>query len=83
MGKHEQTLNALFAQGESASIKWRDIESLLIHHGADITEGKGSRVRVRLNDVIATFHRPHPSSDTKKGAVKSVRKFLEEAGISP
>ncbi|WP_308189086.1 MULTISPECIES: type II toxin-antitoxin system HicA family toxin [Nostoc] len=29
----------------------------------------------------ATFHRPHPEKETDKGAVKSMRRFLTEAGI--
>ena len=29
------------------------------------------------------FHRPHPRKETDKGAVKSVRKFLENAGVRP
>ena len=28
------------------------------------------------------FHRPHPEKETNKGAVKSVRRFLMEGGIS-
>jgi hypothetical protein len=44
---------------------------------------RGSRVRVALNDVRAVFHRPHPDRVTNKGAVKSVRRFLQEAGVIP
>ncbi|WP_363318184.1 hypothetical protein [Nostoc sp. NMS4] len=29
----------------------------------------------------AIFHRPHPEKETDKGAVKSMRRFLTEAGI--
>jgi hypothetical protein len=29
------------------------------------------------------FHRPHPRKETNKGAVKSVRSFLESAGVKP
>ena len=49
--------------------------------GADVSEGSGSRVRVALNGVRAVFHRPHPERVTDKGAVKSVRRFLGEAGV--
>ena len=34
--------------------------------GAELSEGRGSRVRVLLNDVIATFHRPHPRKEAEK-----------------
>ncbi len=36
-----------------------------------------------LNGVLATFHRPHPQPVTDKGAVKSVRRFLANAGVLP
>jgi hypothetical protein len=51
--------------------------------GAQITEGSGSRVRLALNGVRAVFHRPHPQKETDKGAVKSMRRFLTEAGVTP
>jgi len=51
--------------------------------GAEITEGAGSRVRIALGEVRAVFHRPHPSKETDKGAVKSMRRFLTEAGVTP
>jgi hypothetical protein len=31
--------------------------------------------------MIAVFHRPHPRKEIDKGAVKSLRKFLREAGV--
>lgn len=80
--KHLRTLEAIFEDPVRANIAWRDIESLLIVLGAEISEGSGSRVRVYLNGIRAIFHRPHPQPDTNKGAVKSVRRFLQEAGIS-
>ena len=50
--------------------------------GATVSQGKGSRVRVLLNDQRAVFHEPHPERVTDKGAVKSVREFLVNAGIT-
>ena len=50
---------------------------------SEISEGAGSRVRVALNGMRAVFHRPHPQKETDKGAIKSVRRFLSEAGIRP
>ncbi len=81
MSKHDRTLAAIQAEPVRANIKWADIESLLDHLGAEIAEGSGSRIRVALNGVKMSFHRPHPSPDTNKGAVRSVRRFLETAGI--
>ena len=82
-GKHDRTLQAIFADPVRANINWSDIESLLSYLGAEISEGSGSRVRIALNGVRAVFHRPHPEKETDKGAVKSVRRFLSEAGVTP
>ena len=79
--RHRKTLDALYERPERADIVWREIEVLLLALGAEVSEGNGSRVRVALNGVRAVFHRPHPQRETDKGAVKSVRRFLQEAGI--
>jgi hypothetical protein len=79
--RQKDTLALIFKNPVQASIGWTDIESLLWALGAEISEGSGSRVRIALNGVRAVFHRPHPQPTTDKGAGKSVRKFLTEAGI--
>ena len=81
--KHRKTLEAVFEVPERANIPWRDVEALFVALGAEVSEGRGSRVRVALNDVRAVFHRPHPRKEADKGTVKSVRRFLQEAGITP
>ena len=81
--KHQKTLEAIFEKPERANIAWRDIEALMIALGAEISEGSGSRVRVALNKIRAVFHRPHPHKEASKAMVKSVRRFLEEAGVRP
>ena len=81
--KHLKTLADVFAEPVKASIEWTRIEALMVAAGADITEGAGSRVRVAFKGVRAVFHRPHPQKETDKGAVKSVRKLLTEAGLTP
>jgi hypothetical protein len=83
VGKHDKTMRAIFAEPMRASINWSDIESLLAHLGAEMSEGEGSRVRIALNGVRAVFHRPHPQKETDKGAVRSMRRFLTEAGVRP
>jgi hypothetical protein len=77
--KHRKTLEAIFEKPEPAHIAWRDVEALFIALGAEISERSSSRVRVALKDVRAVFHRP----EANKGAVKSVRRFLEAAGVKP
>ena len=81
--KHRRTLEAIFEDPVRSNIAWRDIEAMLEAAGAEITEGSGSRVRMALNGVRAVFHRPHPQKETDKGAVKSMRRFLTEAGVTP
>jgi hypothetical protein len=81
--KHARTLESVFENPVKAGIVWRDIEALLVALGAEISEGKGSRVRIALNGLRAVFHRPHPHKETDRGAVKSMRRFLSEAGYQP
>jgi HicA toxin of bacterial toxin-antitoxin, len=81
--KHLATLNLIFARPVSGSVKWRDVEALFVEVGAKVSEREGSRVSVRLFDEVRVFHRPHPSPDTDKGAVTSVRKWLESHGVNP
>lgn len=79
--KHQNTLKAIFATPVQAGIVWKDVESMLLALGAEITEGSGSRVRIALNGCRAVFHRPHPRKEMDKGAVVSMRRFLTEARI--
>jgi len=81
--KHQKTLEQIFSRPVSGNIKWSDIESLLQGLGAKIKEREGSRIGVVLFGEIQVFHRPHPSPDTDKGAVSSIRKWLERKGVKP
>ena len=81
--KHRKTLQDIFNDPVSTAILWRDIETLFIALGAIVKEGAGSRVNILLNERVAVFHRPHPHKETDRGTVKSVRRFLIEAGIKP
>jgi hypothetical protein len=76
-------LSAIFAHPVSGSIRWREIEALLLALGAEIEQHEGSRVGVVLFGEARVFHRPHPSPDTDKGAVASLRKWLESHGVKP
>jgi len=83
IGRHRQTPEAIFADPVRANIAWSDIEALFVAAGAAVSEGRGSRVRISLNGLDAVFHRPHPRREADRGAVRSVRCFLREAGIVP
>ena len=78
---HRQTLDGIFAKPVSASIKWRDVEALAL--GAEVSEGSGSWIRVTISGQTLFLHRPHPSPDTKRWAVREIRDFLTKVGIRP
>jgi len=79
--KHQKTLELIFARPTSGNINWADIEALFIELGAQLSEREGSRIGVRLFGEIRVFHRPHPSPTTDKGAIASIRKWLQENGV--
>ena len=79
--KHRKIFHAIFENPIRSNILWSDIESLLIALDAELSEGRGSRIRIYLNGIRAVFHRPHPRKETDKGAVVSMRRFLIEAGV--
>ena len=81
--KHQRKLAAIFVHPVSANLQWRDIEALFQELGAEISEREGSRVAVVLFNEVRVFHRPHPSPATDKGAVASIRKWLEQHGVAP
>jgi hypothetical protein len=80
--KQRKTLRLIFKVPVPSDVRWADIETLFKGFGGEITEGRGSRVRIVINGVKADFHRPHPQRVTDKGALVSVRKFLINAGIN-
>ena len=81
--RHQKILEAIYEKPERANIAWKDIEALMLALGGEISEGRGSRVRVTLGGVRAVFHRPHPQREANKATVKSVRRFLDETGFKP
>jgi hypothetical protein len=81
--KHQRTLELIFSHPIGGSLPWRDIEALFQELGGVISERAGSRVAVVLFGEVRVFHRPHPSPNTDKGAVASIRKWLEEHGVTP
>jgi len=81
--KHQKTLEAIFAKPDRANIPWDDVEVLFVVLGAHISYGGGSMVRVALNNIVAVFHKPHPQKEVYKSAVRRIRRFLTEAGVTP
>jgi hypothetical protein len=77
--KHRRTLKKIFEEPTRIDVRWADIESLMKSLGAELSEGRGSRVRIVLGDAKAVFHRPHLRPEIDRGALRSVRRFLEAA----
>jgi hypothetical protein len=80
--KQKKVLESIYKKPVQSNILWSDIENLLNGLGAEISEGAGSRLRIKLNGIRAVFHRLHPQNTTDKGAVNSMRRFLENAGVN-
>ena len=81
--RHENTLNDIFRTPVPTALEWSRIEALFTALGASLIEGRGSRVRFELNDVVATFHRPHPQKEARPYQVRDARRFLQQAGVTP
>lgn len=81
--KHQKTLEAIFRQPITGNLKFKDIESLFVALGGEVSERAGSRIAVVLDGQVMVFHRPHPSPNTDKGAIASIKKWLTELGYVP
>jgi hypothetical protein len=81
--QHQRTLSLIFSRPVSGNVRWTDIEALFIALGGQISRREGSRVLVRLLGDRRVFHRPHPNPETDKGALESIRKWLEDHGVKP
>jgi hypothetical protein len=79
--KQRQTLERVFETPVRSDISWADMEKLFRALGAELTEGRGSRIRVALSGVRAVFHRPHPERVAGPSTIRSVRRLLSEAGV--
>ena len=78
-----KTLRAIFERPTRADVRWSGVEGLIRALGGEVSEGRGSRVRFRLGERVATFHGPHPKRVTGKATLEDVRRFLENAGVTP
>lgn len=81
--KHQRTLAAIFRHPTASNVRWDDVLTLLEWYGAEYEEREGSRLALILNEEVIVLHRPHPGNEIDKGAVQSLRKFLEQAGKKP
>lgn len=79
--KHKRILSAILDGPASGNVHWREVESLLQHLGASIEPGHGARMRVELNGVQGTLHKPHHSGVCDKHDIRHLREYLLEVGI--
>lgn len=79
--KHAKTLRALFAKPIVSSIKFADIEALIIGLGGEVREGDGSRVAFLLNGGVKHAHRPHPGKEAKQYQVREIKEWLTALGV--
>ncbi|HEU0299693.1 MAG TPA: type II toxin-antitoxin system HicA family toxin [Longimicrobium sp.] len=80
---HRRTLEAVFRDPVSPTIIWTDVQAMLVHFGAEIREGSGSRVAIVLNEHAAHVHRPHPRKEASRITIRDIRDLLVRAGITP
>ena len=81
--RHRKELLRIFEEPARTDVRWGHVEALLKALGAELSEGRGSRIRVALGRVRAVFHRPHPRPEIDRGALRSLRRLLLEAGVGP
>ncbi|MBU6198356.1 MAG: type II toxin-antitoxin system HicA family toxin [Xanthomonadaceae bacterium] len=82
--KHAKTLALLFKHPVSGSVRFDDALALLRELGASVeTNREGSRIAVVLFGQVRVLHKPHPSPTMGKGAVASLRDWLEINGVRP
>ena len=81
--KHAHLIQSIFHDPISGNIHWREVESLLIHLGAEMETLTGARLRVRLNGMELVLHRPHHSNVLSRQDVKFLREYLARAGVTP
>jgi hypothetical protein len=76
--KHENLLRAIFQDPVSGNI-----ESLLHHLGATTEPLAKARLRVRLNGVEGTLHRPHHGDALGRQDILHIREYLAHARATP
>ena len=82
-GKHRKTLQRVFTVPTPTNIEWKEIESLLLAVGCELTEGSGSRVKFTHGIHTLNLHRPHPMKETIRYQVRDTQAFLEKIGVEP
>jgi hypothetical protein len=81
--KHRKTLELIFHRPTVTSLRFSDIEAVVIALGGSVDEREDSRVRFELNEEVWRCHRPHPGKDAKRYQAEEASEFLTSAGVRP
>ena len=81
--KQQKILKSLFENPIKKTIKWVDVEKLIIAVGGKIEQGNGSRVRITIDDQSLNIHTPHPAKELKPYQVRAIQQLLIDRGIQP
>ncbi|MEQ1606596.1 MAG: type II toxin-antitoxin system HicA family toxin [Pyrinomonadaceae bacterium] len=79
--RNRRVFDSIFTEPTLASVKFSDVERLLVSIGVRVIEGNGSRVAFEFGDLKLFAHRPHPGKEARKYQIEAVREFLEKAGL--
>jgi len=77
--KQRKTMKKIFEDPIPIDVTFRDAIALLKSLGAEISEGKGSRVRIFVNGTVHILHKPHGNKSDgsiSKRDVKAFRKLI-------
>ncbi len=80
--KQRKVFDSIFQTPTLSTIKFSDIEKLLISLSFEIVEGRGSRMAFEHSELKLFVHRPHPGKEARKYQVEAVREFWKLAGFS-
>lgn len=81
--KHRRTLEELFAHPISMNIDFWKVENLFEDLGAEMDETGRGNLEVKLNGQEASFPIPKKKNIDDKHEVVAIRKFLQNAGVTP
>jgi hypothetical protein len=81
--RQKKTLALIFEKPTRTDLRYDDVKSLLMAVGANIREGRGSRVRFEQGAYSVHLHAPHPQKVLPKYSVELIRDFLIEIGEKP
>jgi hypothetical protein len=81
--RQQATLQEIFSRPTKPNIRWSDARSLLLALGVEVSQGRGSRVRLHCQGLRMVLHKPHPRPEMVRGAVEDLREFLSRAKLQP